>query len=98
MSAWHDLYNAKKNAQRIADEISRLLKEHNGLMKKEIAAQSEKLAEEVSESIKLIEEECSELIKNMESHRKTLLSKSRFLRRHNKTGFIRIFFSLIQMG
>ena len=88
MSAWHDLYNAKKNAQSIADEISRLLKEHNGLVKKEIAAQSEKLAEEVGESIKLIEEEYEGLIKKMESHRKTLLSKSRFLKRHNKTGFV----------
>lgn len=88
MSAWHDLYKAKENAQSIADEISRLLKEHNGLMKKEIAAQSEKLAEEAGESITIIREEYKELLKNMESHRKMVLSKSRFLKRHNKTGFV----------
>ena len=88
MPIWHDLFKAKENARHISDEISHLLKEHNSLVKKEIAAQSEKLAEEVSESLKLIEEECRDLVKNMESHRKTLLSKSRFLKRHNKNGFV----------
>ena len=88
MSVWHELFKAKENARHISDEISHLLKEHNGLMKKEIAAQSEKLTEEVDQSLAIIEEECRELKKNMESHRKTLLSKSRFLKRHNKTGFV----------
>lgn len=88
MPVWHDLFRAKENARNISDEISRLLKEHNSLVKKEIAAQSEKLAEEVSEALAIIEEEYRDLIKNIASHRKTLASKSRFLRRHNKNGFV----------
>ena len=88
MSVWHDLYKAKQNSQRISDEIAKIIREHNGLTKKEIVAQNEKLSEDVKESAAVIEEEYRELIKNIAGHSKALAAKSRFLRRHNKNGFV----------
>lgn len=88
MSVWHDLYKAKEHSQRISDEIAKMIKEHNSLTKKEIAAQSEKLSEGVKESVAVIEQEYTELIKNIAGHSKAVSAKSRFLRRHNESGFV----------
>lgn len=88
MAVWHDLYKARENAKNVSYEIDRLIKEHNGVGKKEISLQSEKLAEQVGESLSVIDKENKELLKNMESHRKALLAKSRFLKRHNENGFV----------
>lgn len=88
MSVWHDLYKAKEHSQRISDEISRIIKEHNGLTKKEIAVQSEKLAEELKEAQAVIEESYKELNRNLSDHGKALSARSRFLRRHNRNGFV----------
>lgn len=88
MSIWHDLYKAKEHLQRISNEISRIIKEHNGLTKKEIAVQSEKLAQQVTDSLAVIEQEYNEMTKNIVAHRKALASKSRFLKRHNRNGFV----------
>lgn len=88
MSVWHDLYKARANSQKISDEIARIIKEHNGLTKKEIAQQSEKLAEELEESLTVIEEEYEELLKSIADHKKALAAKARFLKRHNSNGFV----------
>jgi len=88
MSVWHELYKAKEHSQRIGDEISRLIKEHNGLTKREITSQKEKLQYELAESIAAIEAEYKELMKSVTDHKKALAAKSRFLKRHNENGFI----------
>lgn len=84
---WPELGEAIKNSKKIADEIERLFKEQNSLLKKDMATHKEKLLAETDESISLIEEEYRELSKNLKNHRKALEAKSNFLRRHNKINF-----------
>jgi len=80
---WPELYEAKKKANEISVEIEKLLKEHNGLLKKEIAKHSEKLLSETNDAIDIVKERIKELQKNLENHKKQLLTKSSFLKRHN---------------
>ena len=84
---WPELGETKKNSKNIANEIERLFKEQESLLKKDIASHKEKLLAETDESISLIEYECKELINNLKNHRKALEAKSNFLRRHNKINF-----------
>ena len=88
MSVWHDLYKARENSQKIADEISIIIREHNGLTKKEIAMQSEKLAAELQEAQAAIAENYKELNRSLSKHGKALKARSRFLKRHNENGFV----------
>lgn len=80
---WPELYEAKKKANEISVEIEKLLKEHNSLVKKEIAKHSEKLLSETDETIILIKEKLKELQKNLDNHKNQLKARSSFLRRHN---------------
>ena len=79
---WPELYEAKKKAHEIANEIDKLLKEHNSLMKNEISQHSEKLLNETDDITELIKEKTKKLEKSLNNHRKQLEAKSRFLKRH----------------
>ena len=84
---WPELSEAKKNSRSIVNEIEKLFKEQNSVMKKEISSHKEKLITEIDDSISVIEEEYKKLINNLKCHRKALEAKSKFLRRHNKINF-----------
>ncbi|MBI2972032.1 MAG: hypothetical protein HYY37_06430 [Candidatus Aenigmarchaeota archaeon] len=81
--AWAALREAREKSRAITVLIEHLLKEHDALSKKEIAAYSEKLLTDSDEAIEAIIEEYRHLIECMKGHRKTLASKARFLTRHH---------------
>jgi len=83
---WPELKKAKQNAREISNETERLLKEHNTLSKNEISSHSEKLLVETEDAINIIKEQSNELRQNMESHKKQLISKIRFFKRHYRIG------------
>ncbi len=84
---WPELYKAKRIAEEISNDIEKLIKEHNDLMKDEIASHGEKLAEEVGEAARRIEDQYKELVSDIRSHGKQVKAKSKFLRRHNSRSF-----------
>ncbi len=81
---WSELKKANDNALSIENEINRLLKSHNGLLKKEIVQHREQLIIEAEDVNKTVEELCKEMMKNLRDHRKQVESKAEFLKRHNK--------------
>ena len=84
---WPELNKAKKNSRNIVNEVEKLFKEQNSVMKREVVSHKEKLLTETDESTSLIEDEYKELIKNLKNHRKALEAKAKFLRRHNQINF-----------
>ena len=80
---WPELYEAKKKANEISNEIEKLLKEHNSLFKNEIAKHGEKLLNETEDITELIKEKTREMEKSLKNHKNQLKAKSIFLKRHN---------------
>lgn len=79
---WPELYRARDNAKKIEKEIESLIKKQSSLKKEEISRHIEALIEDVDNTSAEIEEIILEIKKNMENHRKYLISKNRFLKRH----------------
>lgn len=82
---WPELKKAKQNAQEIEREITRLLKEHNSLGKKEIARHNDTLVEMTEQSLDEIMQRIKELEANIRSHKKYLRAQGKFLRRHYRS-------------
>ncbi len=82
--SWPALLKAKDNLRTISNELDRMLKEMNGLNKKDIKNYKETILAEVDKSVELIKGEIKDLNKNLSDHRRYVESKSRFLKRHYK--------------
>ena len=80
---WPELYEAKKQSAAIANEVERLLREHNALYKRELAAQHEWLLNQTEESVAAVEEAWDALRTSMDGHRAKLIAKAKFLQRHH---------------
>jgi len=80
--AWPALLKARDNTKEIEKEISRMIKNHNSLTKKEMAKNSDTIAAAAEGSMAIIKEQMAELKSNLDDHRSYLESKKRFVRRH----------------
>jgi len=81
----HELADAKERAKEVELAIENLLKEHKGFSKNEIKNHSDRFCEELEDLIAEIKEKQNEILQDLEEHRKKLLAKERFLRRHYKS-------------
>ena len=81
----HELANAKEKAKEVELAIENLLKEHKGFSKNDIKNHSDRFSEELEDLIAEIKEKQKDIIVALEDHRKKLLAKERFLRRHYKS-------------
>lgn len=82
---WPELKKAKRNAEEISIEIRNMLKNNNALTKKEIVKHPDTLAIHLDNSIGMINEASKEMIKNLKNHRKYVMNKSKFMKRHYKS-------------
>ncbi len=84
---WAELQEARNRANEISKRIERLLKEQSSLMKSEIAKHSDKLVADIDESLIEIENEYKNMMKDIEKHKRALVAKGKFLRRHNNRNY-----------
>ena len=80
----NELVDAKEKAKEVELKIENLLKEQRTLDGRDIKNHIDKLVSEIEETTMDIKESQKEILKNLEEHKKKLISKERFLRRHYK--------------
>lgn len=73
---------AKEKAQEIALILEKLHKEHRTVQRYDLKYHSEKLAAETDDALMQLEQIHKDILKNLEAHRKKIMSRNDFLRRH----------------
>ena len=81
---WPALLEARESVNKIKQRLDMLLKNQNSYGKKEIADHSDLLIEQTNAAMEEIEAEMDNISRLLNDHKKYLLSKKRFLKRHYK--------------
>lgn len=80
----NELVDAKEKAKEVELKIENLLKEQRALDGKDIKNHVDKFSTELDDAIFEIKEKQKEILRDLEEHKKKLLAKERFFRRHYK--------------